>query len=74
MVLIPVTKPQDTVEAGLLTMSKYKIDSSTRYSFHVKENFLKHLGDLDRCIEENRIPVGGGKELILVNAHLSDYD
>lgn len=71
---IPISKPHGSVQAGLVTMSKYLVESSTRYSLPGTETFLRQLGDLDRCIQENRIPVEGGKELVLVNAHLSAYD
>ncbi|MBP2023182.1 endonuclease/exonuclease/phosphatase family metal-dependent hydrolase [Clostridium punense] len=71
---IPISKPHGSVQAGLLTMSKYGVESSTRYSLPGTEAFLRQLGDLDRCVQENRIPVEDGKELVLVNAHLSAYD
>ncbi len=71
---IPISKPHGSVQGGLLTMSKYNIESATRYSLPGTEAFLRQLADLDRCIQENRIPVEGGKELILVNSHLSAYD
>lgn len=73
-VFVPVTKPHGTVNSGLLTLSKFKIDSSTRYQLPGKEEYFRQLFDLDRCIEENRLPVEGGKELVLINSHLSAYD
>lgn len=73
-VFVPIAKPHGAVESGLLTLSKYKVDSSIRYQLPGKEEYLRQLFDLDRCIQENRLPVVGGKELVLINSHLSAYD
>ncbi len=71
---IPVLKPHGSVEAGLMTLSKFKIETSNRYVLPGTENWLKQLADLDRCFMDSRIAVEGDKELILVNLHLSAYD
>lgn len=71
---VPISKPHGAVNSGILTLSKYKINSSTRFKLPGTEAYLRQLADLDRCILENRIPVEGGKELILVNSHLSAFD
>ncbi|MGB7605828.1 MAG: endonuclease/exonuclease/phosphatase family protein [Lutisporaceae bacterium] len=71
---VPISKPHGAVNSGILTLSKYKINSSTRYKLPGTEAYFRQLADLDRCIQENRIPVEGGKELILVNSHLSAFD
>lgn len=71
---VPLTKPHGAVEGGILTLSRYKINSSIRHQLPGSEAFFRQLADLDRCIQENRISVEGGKELVLINAHLSAYD
>ena len=71
---LPITHPHGQVLAGLATLSKYDIESSTRYDLPGKEFWLRQLGDLDRCMMVNRLPVSNGKELVLINAHLSAYD
>lgn len=71
---IPISKPHGQVLSGLTTISKYYIKESTRYDLPGKESFLVQLGELDRCIMVNKIPVKEGKDLVLVNAHLSAYD
>lgn len=71
---VPILKPHGKVEAGLVTLSKFKIGASHRYALPGTENWFKQLADLDRCFMESRIALEGGKELILVNIHLSAYD
>ncbi|MEG1254914.1 endonuclease/exonuclease/phosphatase family protein [Clostridium sp.] len=71
---IPLSKPHGQVLAGLTTLSKFNITSSTRYDLPGKSSFLVQLGDLDRAMVVNRLPVDNGKELIAINAHLSAYD
>lgn len=71
---IPLYKPHGNVLSGLLTLSKYDITSATRYDLPGKSSFFMQLGDLDRAMTVNRMPVDNGKELVAVNAHLSAYD
>lgn len=71
---IPLSNPHGNVLAGLTTLSKYDIESATRYDLPGKSSFFVQLGDLDRCMTVNRMPVDNGKELVAVNAHLSAYD
>lgn len=71
---VPITKPHGSVEGGLVSFSKYKLESSTRYQLPGKEKWPRQLALLDRCFIESRISVEDGKELVLVNAHLSAYD
>lgn len=71
---IPLSNPHGNVLAGLSTMSKYNIKSTTRYDLPGKESYFRQLGDLDRCMSVHRIPVKNNKELVMINAHLSAYD
>ena len=61
-------------EAGIVTLSKYNIESSYRYSLPIDESFPTKFFDLDRCISLNRIKISDNKELVLINVHLSAYD
>ena len=61
-------------EAGIVTLSKYDIDTSVRYSLPIDESFPTRFFDLDRCFSVNRIKLSNGKELVLINVHLSAYD
>ena len=68
----PILEPHGKSEAGLVTMSNYTISSSLRRSLPIQDGFAKFL-DLDRCYVINRIPTDNGKELVLINFHLSAY-
>ncbi len=71
---VPVTKPHGSVNSGLVTLAKYQIGESKRFSLKGQENWPRQLFELDRCMLEQRIPLSNGKELLLINAHLSAYD
>ena len=68
----PVTCPIGSSHSGLLTLSSYDIDSSVRRSLPIQTSFAKFL-DLDRAYTVNRIPTNDGKELVLIDLHLSAY-
>lgn len=71
---IPLMKPMGRAESGLLSLSKFHIDSQTRYDLPGKESWPVQLFELDRAFVEMRLPVSNGKELILLNLHLSAFD
>lgn len=68
----PLTEPHGASNSGILTLSKYNIESATRRSLPISASFSKFL-DLDRCYSVSRIPTENGKELVLYNVHLSAY-
>lgn len=68
----PFNEPHGASNAGLLTLSKYKITSALRRSFEISTGVSKFL-DLDRCYSVNRIPTENGKELVIYNVHMSAY-
>lgn len=70
--LYPFNQPHGTSRAGVGTFSRLKIDSAERRSLPITESLTK-LVDLDRCFTVNRIPVSNGKELVLINLHMSAY-
>ena len=59
--------------SGLATFSKYNVSSNTRRSYPLDDGFAKFF-DLDRCIMISRVPLDNGKELTLINNHMSAYD
>ncbi|HEY4390992.1 MAG TPA: endonuclease/exonuclease/phosphatase family protein [Paenibacillus sp.] len=71
---VPITKPMGSVQSGLLTLSSFHSTSQTRYDLPGKESWPVQLFELDRAFIESRIPVDQGKELILINLHLSAFD
>ncbi len=71
----PFNDPIGTTNAGILTFSRYRIESAVRRSFPITTNFIDKLFDLDRCFAVQYLPVeGSDKFLALVNLHMSAYD
>ena len=70
----PILEPHGSVKAGMLTLGKYRIEESIRRQFPVDNSFITKFTDLDRCFMISRVPVNNGKELLLINVHLSAYD
>ena len=70
--MYPLNEPIGASKSGILTESKFNIASSLRRSLPISTGFNKLL-DLDRCYSISRIPVSNGKELVLINQHLSAY-
>ena len=68
----PFTQPHGSSNSGLLTLSDAQIDSCLRRSLPISTSLSK-LVDLDRCYSVNRLTVENGKELVLINLHLSAY-
>lgn len=68
----PFTQPHGKSVSGLLTVSSFPITKADRVELPIEDTLMKLL-DLDRCYSVNRIPVAGGKELVLYNFHLSAY-
>ncbi|MCQ2547509.1 MAG: endonuclease/exonuclease/phosphatase family protein [Clostridia bacterium] len=68
----PFTCPHGASKSGLLTLSKYNLESASRRSLPIQEDLAKFL-DLDRCYSINRIPTENGKYLVLFTFHLSAY-
>lgn len=72
--LYPFHEPHGSVRAGMLTLGKYQISESIRRQFPVDDSFITKFTDLDRCFLVSRVPLENGKELLLINLHLSAYD
>ncbi|MBO4653315.1 MAG: endonuclease/exonuclease/phosphatase family protein [Lachnospiraceae bacterium] len=70
--MYPLTEPHGASDSGLLTLSRYNITSALRRSLPIATSVKKIL-DLDRCYSIVRIPTEDGKELVLINLHLSAY-
>ena len=72
--LYPFHEPHGSVEAGLLTLSRYQISLAKRMSYPIDNSFFAKFLDLDRCFIVTRYEVANGKELVLINNHMSAYD
>lgn len=71
---VPIFQPMGKVESGLLSLSKFQINQQTRYDLPGKEDWPVQLFELDRAFVEMRMPVDNGRELIVLNIHLSAFD
>ena len=70
---VPLSDPMGKVFSGLFTLGKYTPSSATRYSLPGEYGWPVKLVQLDRCIQEWRLPYKG-KELIIINTHNSAFD
>jgi endonuclease/exonuclease/phosphatase family metal-dependent hydrolase len=62
------------VSAGILALGDVSVSSAVRRSYPVDGSFPTRFFDLDRCFEVLRIPVSNGRDLVLINSHMSAYD
>lgn len=71
---VPHPKIMGSVGLKLLTLSKYRIDSATRYQLPlIPENFLRQQFNLRRALLETRFPISGGGVFTVMNTHLSAF-
>ncbi|MDO4323898.1 MAG: endonuclease/exonuclease/phosphatase family protein [Lachnospiraceae bacterium] len=70
----PFSDPHGAVQAGLLNFSRYEVEEAERRSYPVDNSFIIKFTDLDRCFSVMRIPTENGRELVLINSHMSAYD
>ncbi|GBG96764.1 endonuclease/exonuclease/phosphatase family protein [Lactococcus termiticola] len=69
----PIKKPIGKAKSGLLTLSKYRLESATRFQLPIEQNFAKFF-DLDRAFSVNIFPVkASDKKLVIINTHLSAF-
>ena len=70
---IPVP-PYGHIDSGIATYSSYPTTSATRVQLPCPFSWPIRTFNLKRCLLITRIPVEGGKELVIVNLHLEAYD
>ena len=70
--LYPLYEPIGANKSGILTVSRFNIESSIRRSLPV-ENSISKFFDLDRAYSVSVIKTDSGKDLVLYNVHLSAY-
>ncbi len=71
---VPLKAPYGKVEMNMLTLSRYEMTEGTRYALPIDESIPNKYFYLDRCLMETVIPLDNGKELVVINVHLSAYD
>jgi endonuclease/exonuclease/phosphatase family metal-dependent hydrolase len=62
------------VNSGIMTLSKYPTLNSIRYAYPGKSGWPNRLFNLRRCMLVNRYPTSNGKQLVLINSHMSAFD
>ena len=70
--LYPFHEPIGANKSGILTLSRFSIDSGVRKGLPVENSLAKYF-DLDRAYSVSVIKTSDGKELVLYNVHLSAY-
>lgn len=68
----PFHQPHGRNKAGLGVFSRYPVTSAVRRSLPVSDSISKFL-DLDRCYSVSRVKMENGRELVLINLHMSAY-
>lgn len=69
----PVTDPIGKAKSGILTYSKYEINTATRYQLPMETNFNKFF-DLDRAFSVSELPIkNSNKIFVIFNTHLSAF-
>ena len=71
---VPVLHPMGSVQSGLLTLYTFQSTSHIRFDLPGKESWPVQQMELDRAFIASRFPVDNGKELVLINLHLSAFD
>lgn len=69
----PFHDPHGKTEAGLVMLSRYKVEEVRRRSYPISDSLSK-LFDLDRCFTISRLAIDNGKYLVVINSHMSAYD
>lgn len=71
----PLYEMHGKVDAGLVTLSRYEVDSAVRRSYPVDTSFFTKFFDLDRCFAVEYLSIDGADaQLVLINSHMSAYD
>lgn len=70
----PITQPYGKCYGGIMTLSRFKPDMANRFSLAQDASWPTGLFMLKRCYMEFRYKLSDGKELVVINQHLSAYD
>ncbi len=66
--------PMGKIDSGIATYSSYPVTSADRIQLPCPFSWPIRTFNLKRCLLVTRIPVEGGKEIVLINLHLEAYD
>lgn len=70
----PIGNPYGKCYAGIMSMSNYSSTLNQRIALTPDASWPIGLFMLDRCLLESSYPLPNGKELVVINMHLSAYD
>ncbi len=72
---LPVTAPMGRVNSGLVTTTRWDVESAERVSLPCPFSWPLRVANLKRCLLVSYLPLEGtDKQLVLVNLHLEAYD
>lgn len=71
---LPLAEPHGKVLASQVTLSNKEVTASDRIALPIDEAWPQRLAGLDRNMLVSRLNVENGKELVVINVHLSAYD
>lgn len=71
-IVFPIFDPHGKNTSGLSTFSVFPIVSAERKELTIESNYTKYF-DLDRCLSISRMKVSNGKELVVINLHLTAF-
>ena len=71
---IPLADPIGKVDSGVMTLSNLAAAEASRLSLPSPFSWPISTCNLKRCLLATRIPVEGGKDLVVVNLHLEAFD
>ena len=68
----PITQPIGQAKSGIMSFSKFTINSSYRYTLPIETNFNKFF-DLDRAFTVDEYVLANDKKLYIYNTHMSAF-
>ena len=71
-IAFPIFKPMGKSTSGLATFSSFPIASAAREELSIESGISKYF-DLDRCLSVSRLKVSNGRDLVLINLHLTAF-
>lgn len=71
---VPWLRPMGSVYSGLVVLSRYQTARADRVQYPGQASWPRRLFELDRCLAALRLPAAAGRDLVLINSHLSAFD
>ncbi len=71
---VPPLSPMGKVNSGIWSAGSFQAISTTRYGYPGLFGWPSRLFNLRRCMLVNRYPTENGRQLVVINSHLSAFD